>query len=831
MPSSAEATRGFDPYRAWLNVAEVHRPLTAYQLLRLDSRESDLSAIRAAAHQQRMSIQAHRHEGPPEVWEQVRRELEEAIAILLDPDKKAAYDRSLPNRPGGLAAPDAPATIAGREQGGIVPCLKCAWSNPAVRRFCANCGTQLWDACFQCGTLCIAGERYCGACGANLVEGLETLVAEFETAMREAARLRAENRYGDAIAALRSMTKVQHARLAPYAERAAQWIQEIELERDRRTVEAEEAYERAQAWEAERDYEGAARLLEAVPAAIRSDAMRQLLARLKERQAEIAALVEELESITRDKNPFELAAKVSRLLVLKPDHARALQVGQRLRDRFTEQARALLARRDYEGAGRLLDQIPPTVRSAEVVELRRQAVDLVWLLRNLRNAAVVDQPLVRFADRLAERIPDDARIARLRAEIRRRAGMIGKDARRAFPPWAAPPEGCYLGHPIDWLTGFRRIAVKPELMEAVLARHPGRLYVACGLALQGLELAPVRSNLFPSGEQSMFGRVSRMLRKRPARSAWGLDLGSSGLKAVKLVADHEHKAVRLEDVVVIDYRKLFSEAVNEDEARKLLDEAIGGFCAHADARSDRICLGVPGRLLLTRRLKMPAFDAAKMDDAVAFEARRLLPVPLPELVWGYHVMPPANGEAESTSDREIIVTAMKRFQLLDRLSRLQHAKLHVDVVQSDTLAMYNFLVFDRIDRAENPGPGPSGDEAATALLDVGGDNMNFVVASTAGMWFRSSGLGGQQFTKTLVREFRLTTAQAEQIKQDPAKADSPSEVYQALDPALERLAEETRSLIDAFRRSRPGARLGQILGCGGSFQLHGLLRYLRSGRC
>jgi type IV pilus assembly protein PilM len=325
-------------------------------------------------------------------------------------------------------------------------------------------------------------------------------------------------------------------------------------------------------------------------------------------------------------------------------------------------------------------------------------------------------------------------------------------------------------------------------------------------------------------------QVTRMLRKRPARSAWGLDLTSSGLKAVKLVLDRDGKRVVVTDFDVVEHRKTLAEALNDDEAKTLLGESINTFCSRNNVKADRLCLGIPGRFQLTRRLRMPRLEPAKMKDAVAYEARRHIPVPLEELAWDYHMMDSTNGEA-AQGDHEILLTAVKRFQLVDRLSRLEAAKLHVVVVQSDCLALYNFLAYDYFTDCPADQERPPEEQRAVGVLDIGSDHTNLVVASPHSVWFRSSGLGGDHFTKALVREFQLTTGRAEELKRDPSKARSPSRMYKALEPVFEKLASEIRSLLDAHGRSYTEQHVERIVGCGGSFQLHGMLRYLRTGRC
>jgi type IV pilus assembly protein PilM len=416
--------------------------------------------------------------------------------------------------------------------------------------------------------------------------------------------------------------------------------------------------------------------------------------------------------------------------------------------------------------------------------------------------------------------------------------IAAENPRRAYPPWASPPKKTKLGYPIDWLTVFRRVGITEDLVRPILVEHPGCLFAACGLALQGLQQAPIRLNLLPKENQTPLGRITTILnadplswvgRKRSPRNAWGLDLSASGLKAVKLAWEREEGGVVIEDFDVVSHDKMVDEAFSDDEAKTMVEETLNTFCSRHNVKADRICLGLPTRTLLTRRFTVPRADPKRLEKAIANEARRYIPVPLEQVAWDYQVMVGGDGEKASKREEEVLLVAARRPQLVDRLSALRNAGFRVDVVQSDCLALHNFLAYDHFGNDRGEGPSPPDAGRHIALLDVGSNQTHLVVSSPTSVWLRSSGCGGEQFTKALVRELQLTAAQAEELKRRPARAESMHRMYHALEPALEALIADARSMLDAFAASHPSQRIERVLDCGGSFRLHGLLRYLRSG--
>src|SRR3954452_14080878 len=51
-----------------------------------------------------------------------------------------------------------------------VPCPACGAGNPAIGRFCEECGNPLALACASCGTVVAAAQKFCGACGKALAD-------------------------------------------------------------------------------------------------------------------------------------------------------------------------------------------------------------------------------------------------------------------------------------------------------------------------------------------------------------------------------------------------------------------------------------------------------------------------------------------------------------------------------------------------------------------------------------------------------------------------------------------------------------------------------------
>lgn len=493
----------------------------------------------------------------------------------------------------------------------------------------------------------------------------------------------------------------------------------------------------------------------------------------------------------------------------------------------------MLTEHRYDQALHLLDQISIPADAPDFQQLRRQTAELAWLAWDLRNAPVVDDTLVAVAERLRRLAPDDTRAVRLCDELQRRTRLAKGGQRQEPLPWARPPEQTPLGVPIEWLTGFRRVTCAEALDRSDLLRHPGRFAIACGLALTGIKQAALRINLLSAKQQGMLRRVAHLMQPQSARSAWGIDLGSSGLKAVKLDWNEAKQQAVIEAVTFIKHSKPLSHAANEAEEAKLVTETLKTFLDGQEIKAERVCVGLPGRMTISRQIKVPSVDSAKAAKLVQFEAAHQFPFPLEQLAWDFQLFDDAadldcGPETSGEKGRRALLIAARRTTTEHFLDVFQRLNMRVDVLQTDFVALHNFLAYDYF---AAPGNSPSGKACpVVAALDIGCEVTNIVVSTPHSLWFRSCGVAGHSFTRALVKEFNLSTAQAEQRKRAPETAERLSDLYETLSPVFDDWLAEVQQSLSAYAESRPDHPVQRVVVLGGGFFLHGMFRYLRCGR-
>ena len=235
------------------------------------------------------------------------------------------------------------------------------------------------------------------------------------------------------------------------------------------------------------------RRLKEIPASLRTPEIESLLADEEVRLSEISTLSAELRGMD-GRFSLEQLDKLGRLLELYPNHPQGMEMAWRICRRVFESAQAAFAECRYAKASKLLERLPPAVRTPEIEALRKRAMEIQYLVQVLRTSAWVDKQLVALAGRLRKLSPTDKAIRSYCDEIFRRARVAPPPPRFAIP-WIAPPAKGATPCPLESPAGFQRICL-------CCGVQPGRALGKPRPLLRRLRPGPARDRPGGGGDQS-----------------------------------------------------------------------------------------------------------------------------------------------------------------------------------------------------------------------------------------------------------------------------------------------------------------------------------------
>lgn len=291
------------------------------------------------------------------------------------------------------------------------------------------------------------------------------------------------------------------------------------------------------------------------------------------------------------------------------------------------------------------------------------------------------------------------------------------------------------------------------------------------------------------------------------KMVWGIDVGQCALKALKLQLDgDEVEAVAFD---IVEHPKPLSQG--EKGGQDLIAQALETLMGRNAMVGQPVVIGVPGQQAFTRFTKLPPVEPKQLPAIIQFEAGQQIPYDINEVIWDYQIF-----RDEGSPDVEVGIFCMRK-ELLDRyLTPFTEAGLQPIIVQPAPLALYNFLDHDN-QRSEN----------ATILLDIGADSTDLIVAHRSTVWTRPVPIGGNNFTESLVKAFKLQFPKAEQLKRTAATSKYARQVFQAMRPVYQDLVAEIQRSIGFYSSTHRDAELDKIVGMGNGFRLPGLQKFLQ----
>jgi type IV pilus assembly protein PilM len=700
-------------------------------------------------------------------------------------------------------------------------CRHCQLENSSPRRFCGGCGKSLWEKCPACFAEIAGNVRFCGTCGTDVQGKRQEIADALQGKLEQARALAAAHRYPQALELLESLASCSEDG-REVAAAAGEEIPRVQGREQRQKDLAVIALRQGEELLAGRAYDAARQVLESIPEPLRTREINESLERAQSQGKEVLALNGEIRMLLEARRTSELFPKIERLLALQPEHAQAQKLAVQLRDQILAVAVKRLNEHLYADALELLERIPAFARNGDVESALDKATELSVLFAELRTAPLALPSTLAVVQKLLKTAPKNPEVARLTAEFQARCAAKPEHARMAAAAWAKAPQRTRLGMPVEWLGHFTRLTCEAAGGAKTLRESPGQFLVALGLALQGIEAADTAVNLLPPEKTGLLGKLPFSFGKKPLTAAWGFDLGESGLRAIKLSKETKSGALKLESCQHIPHAQPLAPMERSLERNETAVATLKEFLRWEKTEGIRIVASLSSQRVLGRFFNLPPMAGKKVAEAVQFEAKHQIPVPLEELCWAYDVQGPATagGKDQDDRSRKILLAATRVADAQAQASLFKTAGISLDELVPDSLALHNAFQFEF--HAEQTGP--------VALLDLGLEGASFVVSAPRSVWFRSFGLGGENFTQALARVFQLTREQAEDLKLKPAKARRYSLYCATQEPLFVQLASEIERSLSSYSRFHLGEPAERLYGLGGAFQTHGLFRYLRSGK-
>jgi type IV pilus assembly protein PilM len=304
-----------------------------------------------------------------------------------------------------------------------------------------------------------------------------------------------------------------------------------------------------------------------------------------------------------------------------------------------------------------------------------------------------------------------------------------------------------------------------------------------------------------------------VLFSRAKKGVVGLDIGSSAIKLVEL---RERKGeFHLQRLGI---EPLSPEAIVDGSIMdsSLVVDAIHRLNDQTKVKGTNYATSLSGHSVIIKKIQLPAMTEEELDSSIQWEAEQYIPFDINDVRLDYVVL----SEGEPGRDNmEVLLVAVKKDKINDYVSVINQTGKQSTLVDVDAFAVQNaYEVNYDLDTRK-----------VVALINMGAGVTNInVLARGSTVFWRDISFGGNQFTEALQREFNLSFAQSEGLKQgESVDRYSPADARPVLDAVSAEMASEIRKTFDFFSATSSEGPVDELMLSGGCSLTPNLQQVLR----
>ena len=238
----------------------------------------------------------------------------------------------------------------------------------------------------------------------------------------------------------------------------------------------------------------------------------------------------------------------------------------------------------------------------------------------------------------------------------------------------------------------------------------------------------------------------------------GLDIGTSGVRAVELRSSRKDPAPHISRAAWIDLPPgVFDEGVLLDP--EALTKALKQVWRHGRFTRRKVAFAVPAASVLTRQIDLPWMNPSDFRSALRYQVMDALPMDIDSVELDYHLLERlahTDAKGHAVDENRILVVAAEREQTSAIAQAIRDANLEPVIADHAPLALIRSLCNGQI---------PS-DVRAKAIVDIGAQQMTVVVhAQGQPLFIRVlSQAGGSVATDAIAAELGVDQEEAEHLK-------------------------------------------------------------------
>jgi type IV pilus assembly protein PilM len=286
-----------------------------------------------------------------------------------------------------------------------------------------------------------------------------------------------------------------------------------------------------------------------------------------------------------------------------------------------------------------------------------------------------------------------------------------------------------------------------------------------------------------------------------ASEVWGIDIGKSAVKAVKM--RRIKNQIEIIGLEIIEYEVSDNENVDKDEQ---IRQALQEFQTRVKLKkTEKIFVSIPGQATFNRMITIPPVEPRRIKEIVTYEAQQQIPFPIDEVLWDFQAI----GDVKTVEEREIMLFAVRKEIINNFLGNLAAVQIAVEGIQIAPLALYNFIRYDQPELE------------TCVLIDIGAENTDLVIVHGDKLWLRALPSAGNDITKALQKKFNIPLGEAEKLKIKAGKTKQAKKIFEVIKPVLKDIVGEIHRSVGYYKSMAKDIKFDKMIFLGNSTKLAG----------
>ncbi|MDQ7789324.1 MAG: type IV pilus assembly protein PilM [Clostridia bacterium] len=248
----------------------------------------------------------------------------------------------------------------------------------------------------------------------------------------------------------------------------------------------------------------------------------------------------------------------------------------------------------------------------------------------------------------------------------------------------------------------------------------------------------------------------------------------------------------------------------------------------AGIKNQEVIAALSADKVITRQIQLPLMPEKELASAVTFEAEKLIPVPLSDLIVRYVKL--GETEGEEGRQQDILLAAVPIEVVQSFYEMFIQAGVVITALDLQPLALWRAL--SGVVGSSAPPDGTA------AIVDIGAANTTFIVVDRGSLLFwRSLSVGGDMLTDSMAESYGISFEEAQQLKEESGKILSAEEAVDVTAPeemqldfslrdGLGEIVREVRRSLDFYAGNNEDRPVQKIILSGGTSNLKGFVPFL-----